>query len=181
MQFRQFIMYKFLKKVSENLQVIALRSFSAHKMPTRKDKPLNHKQTVVREEVVTQEVKRWSTQSEVTLLEALSDVDWNMFQSSSNDVIEFTEVVASFIATVAENVVPSVRVKFFTTQKPWVDRSIRAALNAFALQCTTWDSSVGGYKATSYRLRKDMKDAELHCRWSRSSSNMTPCGRVCGL
>lgn len=59
------------------------------------------------------------------LLAALCDVDWDMFQCTSNDVGKFVE------ATMLDNVVSSVRVKFFPNQKLWVDRYIQATLNAW--------------------------------------------------
>lgn len=40
-----------------------------------------------------------------------------MLQSSSYDISRFADVVTSFIATMAENIVPSVRVKSFPNQK----------------------------------------------------------------
>jgi len=49
-----------------------------------------------------------------------------VFRSSSSDVSDFTDVVTNFIATLEDTTVPTVKVISF----PWVDGSIRAALNA---------------------------------------------------
>jgi len=51
------------------------------------------------------------------------------FPSSSSDVSEFMNVVTSFIATLADTIVPMVKVISFPNQKPWVDGFIRDALN----------------------------------------------------
>jgi len=44
-----------------------------------------------------------------------------MFRSSSSDVSEFADVVTSFIAMIEDTIVPTVKVRSFPHQKPWVD------------------------------------------------------------
>jgi len=56
---------------------------------------------------VTRDVKRWSDQSEADLQDPL-----NMFLSSFSD-IEFTDIVTSFIATLAGTIIPTVKVSPF--------------------------------------------------------------------
>ena len=85
-----------------------------------------YRQRIVERPAIKREVKRWTDQSEAMLQDALSDVDWEMFQTSSSDVSEFTETVVDFITTLADNIVPTRTVKIFPNQKPWVDSSIRA-------------------------------------------------------
>jgi len=70
--------------------------------------------------VVTKDVKWWS---------ALSDVDWDMFLSSSSDVSEFTDVATSFIGMLEDTIIPTIKVRSFPNQKPWVDGSIRDTLH----------------------------------------------------
>ena len=78
---------------------------------------LEYKQRIVREAVMTREVKPWLDQIDADLRDVMSDVDWDMFQSSSSDVSEFTDVVTSFIATLADTMAPTVKVKSFPNQK----------------------------------------------------------------
>ncbi len=78
---------------------------------------------------VEREVTRWSSHSEATLQVSLDDVDWDMFRASSSDVSEFTEVALSFVNTLTEQATETVTIKTFSNQKPWVDRTIRDAVN----------------------------------------------------
>ncbi len=75
------------------------------------------------------EVTRWSSHSEAMLQAALDDVDWDMFRASSSDVSEFTDVAVSFVNTLTEQATETITVKTFPNQKPWVDRTIRDAVN----------------------------------------------------
>ncbi len=75
------------------------------------------------------EVTRWSSHSEAMLQAALDDVDWDMFRASSSDVSEFTDVAVSFVNTLTEQATETITVRTFPNQKPWVDRTIRAAVN----------------------------------------------------
>lgn len=70
-----------------------------------------YKQHIRREEVATREVKCWSAQSEAMLQDALEDVDWDMFRASANDVNEFMDVAVSFVSMLAEEIIPTVRIK----------------------------------------------------------------------
>ncbi len=72
---------------------------------------------------------RWSSHSEAMLQAALDDFNWDMFQASSSDVSEFTNVVLSFVNTLTEQATETVTIKTFSNQKPWVDRTIRDAVN----------------------------------------------------
>ncbi len=72
---------------------------------------------------------RWSSHSEAMLQASLDDVDWDMFRASSSDVSEFTEVTLSFVNTLTEQATETVTIRTFSNQKPWVDRTIRDAVN----------------------------------------------------
>ncbi len=72
---------------------------------------------------------RWSSHSEAMLQASLDDVDWDMFRASSADVSEFTDVAVSFINTLTDQATETVTIRTFSNQKPWVDRSIRDAVN----------------------------------------------------
>ncbi len=91
---------------------------------------------------------RWSSHSEAMLQASLDDVDWDMFRASSSDVSEFTDVAVSFINTLTDQATETVTIRTFSNQKPWVDRSIRDAVNhrtADALLIQRW-SFVGKHE-----------------------------------
>ncbi len=97
---------------------------------------------------------------------SLDDVDWDMFRASSSDVSEFTDVALSFVNTLTEQATETVTIRTFSNQKPWVDRSIRDAVN----HCTaaynagllsgnmceykaSWVSGAGGGRSNKERQR----------------------------
>ncbi len=88
-----------------------------------------YKQRLVQEPPVEREVTRWSSHSEAMLQGALDDVDWDMFRASSSDVSEFTDVALSFVNTLIEQATETLTIRTFSNQKPWVDRTIRDAVN----------------------------------------------------
>ncbi len=89
----------------------------------------NIKQRLAQEPLVKKEVTRWSSHSEAMLQAALDDVDWDIFRASSSDVSEFTDVAVSFVNTLTEQATETITVRTFPNQKPWVDRTIRDAVN----------------------------------------------------
>ncbi|KAL1268386.1 hypothetical protein QQF64_033749 [Cirrhinus molitorella] len=96
------------------------------------------------------------------LQEALKDIDWDMFRASASDVNEFTDVAVSFVSMLVEEIIPTVTIRTFPNQKPWVDRSIRAAVNA---RSATYNSGLStgdmsGYKVVSYGVRRTVRDAK---------------------
>ncbi len=56
---------------------------------------------------------------------APNDVDW----ASSSDVSEFMDVALSFVNMLTEQATETVTIRTFSNQKPWVDRTVRAAVN----------------------------------------------------
>ncbi|RXN06000.1 interferon-inducible GTPase 5-like protein [Labeo rohita] len=60
----------------------------------------------------------------------------------------------------AEEIIPTVRIRTFPNQKPWVDRSIRAATYNSGL--ATGDMSA--YKAASYGIRRAGRDTKRQYR-----------------
>ncbi len=126
-----------------------------------------YKQRLVQEPPVKREVTCWSFHSEAMLQAALDDVDWDMFRASSSDVNEFTDVALSFVNMPTEQATETVTIRTFSNQKPWVDRTIRDAVN----HCTaTYNASVindllssnmSEYKASRYALRCAVRAAKL--------------------
>ncbi len=115
---------------------------------------------------------------------SLDDVDWDMFRASSSDVSEFTDVAVSFINTLTEQATETVTIRTFSNQKPWVDRSIREAVNqrTAAYNAGLLSGNMSEYKASCYALRRAVraaKNSDTGRELSHTSSSMTldACGR----
>ncbi len=123
----------------------------------------DYKQRIVQEPPVEREVTRWSSHSEATLQASLDDVDWDMFRASSADVSEFTEVALSFVNTLTEQATETVTIKTFSNQKPWVDRTIRDAVNhrTAAYNAGILSGNMSEYKTLCYALRRAVRAAKL--------------------
>ncbi len=123
-------------------------------------------QRIVQEPPVEREVTRWSSQSEAMLQASLDDVDWDMFRASSSDVSEFTDVALSFINTLTEQATETVTIRIFSNQKPWVDRSIRDAVNhrTAAYNTGLLSGNMSEYKALCYTLRRAVRAAKRQYR-----------------
>ncbi len=108
------------------------------------------------------EVTRWSSHSEAMLQVALDDVDWDMFRASSSDVSEFTDVAVSLVNTLTEQATETITVRTFPNQKPWVDRTIRDAVNkrTAAYNEALLSGNMSEYKASCYALRRAVRAAK---------------------
>ncbi len=108
------------------------------------------------------EVTRWSSHSEAMLQAALDDVDWDMFRASSSDVSKFTDVAVSFVNTLTEQATETITVRTFPNHKPWVDRTIRDAVNkrTAAYNKALLSGNMSEYKASCYDLRRAVSAAK---------------------
>ncbi len=93
---------------------------------------------------------------------SLDDVDWDMFRASSSDISEFTEVALSFVNTLTEQATETVTIKTFSNQKPWVDRTIRDAVNhrTAAYNAGILSGNMSEYKSSCYALRRAVRAAK---------------------
>ncbi len=109
---------------------------------------------------------RWSSHSEAMLQASLDDVDWDMFRASSADISEFTDVAVSFINTLIDQATETVTIKTFSNQKPWVDRSIRDAVNhrTAAYNAGLLSGNMSEYKTSCYALRRAVRAVKLRYR-----------------
>ncbi len=109
---------------------------------------------------------RWSSHSEAMLQAALDDVNWDMFRASSADVSEFTDVAVSFINTLTDQATKTLTIRTFSNQKPWVDRSIRDAVNhrTAAYNAGLLSGNMSGYKTSCYALSRAVRAAKLRYR-----------------
>ncbi len=125
-----------------------------------------YKQRIVHEPPVEREVTHWSSHSEAMLQASLDDVDWDMFRASSSDVSEFTDVALSFVNTLTEQATETVTIRTCSNQKPWVDRSIRDAVNhrTAAYNAGLLSGNMSKYKASCYSLRRAVRAAKRRYR-----------------
>ncbi len=109
---------------------------------------------------------RWSSHSEAMLQTALDDVDRDMFRATLSDVCEFTDVALSFVNTQTEQATETVTIRTFSNEKPWVDRTIRAAVNQHtaAYNAGLLSGNMNKYKASCYALRRAVRAANLQYR-----------------
>ncbi len=122
-----------------------------------------YKQRLVQEPPVEREVTCWSSHSEAMLQVALDNVDWDMFRASSSDVRKFTDVALSFVNTLTEQATKTVTIRTFSSQKLWVDRTIRVAFNhrTAAYDAGLLSGNTSEYKALCYALRHAVRAAKL--------------------
>ncbi len=108
----------------------------------------------------------WSSHSEAMLQAALDDVDWDMVRASSSDVSEFRYVALSFVNTRTEQATETVTIRTFSSQKPWVDRTIRDAVNhrTAAYNAGLLSGKMSVYKVSCYALRLAVRAAKLRYR-----------------
>ncbi len=109
---------------------------------------------------------------------ALDDVDWDMFRASSSDVNEFTDVALSFVNTLTEQATETVTIRTFSNQKPWVNRSIRDAVNhhTAAYNAGLLSGNMSKYKALCYVLQHAVRAAKL--RYSESHFQLNDSRRM---
>ncbi len=142
-----------------------------------------YKQRIVQESPGEREVTRWSSHSEAMLQASLDDVDWDMFRASSADVSEFTDVALSFVYMLTDQATETVTIRTFSNQKPWVDRTIRAAVNqrTAAYNAGLLSGNMSEYKASCYALRRAVRAAKLDTERELShifsSMTLDACGR----
>ncbi len=122
-----------------------------------------YKQRIVQDPPVEREVTRWSSHSEAMLQAACDAVDWDMFRASSSDVSEFTDVALSFVNMLTEQATETVTIRTFSNQKPWMDRTIRDAVNhrTAAYNACILSGNMSEYKSLCYALRRSVRAAKL--------------------
>ncbi len=142
-----------------------------------------YKQRIVQESPGEREVTRWSSHSEAMLQASLDDVDWDMFRASSADVSEFTDVALSFVNMLTDQATETVTIRTFSNQKPWVDRTIRAAVNQRTATTTpvfcqeTWAITKHCAMLSDGQLELLNSDTERELSHIFSSMTLDACGR----
>ena len=76
-------------------------------------------------------IQRWSDQSESMIQDCFDHMDWELFRvASENSIDTYTNTVIEFIRKCIGDVVPTVTIKSYANQTPWIDGSIRSKLKA---------------------------------------------------
>ena len=70
-------------------------------------------------------LKKWSDEADAKLLDYFASTDWNMFE-------EYTTSVIGFINKCINDIIPTVTVRTYPNQKPWITGSICTELMARA-------------------------------------------------
>ena len=79
--------------------------------------------------------------------------DWNMFRDSSDGIEEYTTSGIGLINKCIVDVVPTVNVRTYPNQKPWITGNIRTGLKARAVAFKERDIHPEAYKKSCYALR----------------------------
>jgi hypothetical protein len=87
-----------------------------------------------------------------------------MFQDSSNGIEECTTSVIGFINKCIDDVIPTVTVRTYPKQKPWIIGSIFTELKDRAAAFNERDSNPEAYKKSCYALRRTIKQAKRQYR-----------------
>ena len=106
---------------------------------------------------MTQSIKKWSEEADAKLQDCFASTDWYIFRDSSNGIEEYTTSVIGFINKCIEDVVPTVTVRTYPNQKPWITGNIRTELKSRAAAFKERHSNPEVYKKSRYTLRRTIK------------------------
>ena len=123
-----------------------------------------YKQKLKQEAPVTRSIKKWSDEADAKLQDCFAITDWNMFRDSSDGIEEYTTSVTGFINKCIEDVVPTVTVRTYPNQKPWITGNIRTELKGRAAAFKERYSNPEAYKKSRYALRRTIKQAKCQYR-----------------
>ena len=89
-----------------------------------------YKPQVQRLPVTTRTVRRWSQETDEALQGCFELTDWELLcDSHGEDLDDLTDCITGYINFCVDSVVPTVTVRCFPNNKPWVTRDIKVLLN----------------------------------------------------
>jgi hypothetical protein len=112
----------------------------------------NYKQKLKQEAPVSLSIRKRSDEADATLRDCLASTDWNMLCDSSDGIEEYTTSVTGFINSCINDVVPTVAVRTYPNQKPWITVNIYTELKGRASAFKERDSNPEAYKKSCYTL-----------------------------
>ena len=83
-----------------------------------------------------------------------------MFLDSSDGIEEYTTSVIGFINKCINDVIPTVTVRTYPNQKPWITGNIHTELKGRAVAFKEQDSDLEAYKKSHYALQRTTKQAK---------------------
>jgi hypothetical protein len=119
-----------------------------------------YKQKLKQEVPVIRSIKKWSDDADAKLQDCFASTDWNMFRDSSDGVEEYITSVTGFINKCIEDVVPTVTVRTYPNQKPWITGNIHTELKGRDAAFKVRDSNPEAYKKSRYALRRTIKQSK---------------------
>ena len=87
-----------------------------------------------------------------------------MFRDSSDGIEDHITSVTGFINKCIDDVVPTVTVRTYPNQKPWITGNIRTELKARAAAFRERDSNSEAYKKSCYARKRTIKQAKRQYR-----------------
>jgi hypothetical protein len=103
---------------------------------------------------VTHSIRRRSDDSYATQQDCFASTDRNRFQDSSNGIEDYNTSVTNFINKCIDDIVPTVTVRMFPNQKPWITGNILTELKARAAAFKERDTNPDAYKKSHNALRQ---------------------------
>ena len=138
--------------------------------------PVPSLQTETQTNPVTKQVKLWTPETESTLQDCFAQTDWDVFKAtaileeSSVSIQNYAEYVTGYISTCVDNIVPTIQVKKFPNQKPWINSRVQRMLRARSTAFKSGNEM--GYKAAKYGLRRAITAAKRQYFSSADSGRM---------
>ena len=144
-----------------------------------------YKQKLKQEAPVTLSIKKWSDEADAKLQDCSAITDWNMFRDSFDGIEGYTTSVTGFINKYIKDVVPTVTVRTYLNQKPWITGQIPNEPNGRAPAFKERDSNPEAYKnpAMPSDEPSNRQSFNTGLRWNRATPapTLVGCGRTCKL
>ena len=95
---------------------------------------------------MTHSIRKWLDDADAKLQDCFASTHWNVFRDSSNGIEEYTTSVIGFINKCIYDVVPTMTVRTYPNQKPWITGNIHTELKARASALKERDTNLDAYK-----------------------------------
>ena len=77
---------------------------------------------------MTWSIKKLSDEADAKLQDCFASTDWNMFRDSFDGIEKYTTSVTGFFNKCIDDVIPTVTVRTYPNQRPWITGNIRTEL-----------------------------------------------------
>ena len=131
---------------------------------------------------MTHSIRKWSDDEDAILQVCFASTDWNRFQDSSNGIEEYTTSVIGFIIKCIDDVVPTVTVRTYPNQNPWITGNIRIELKARAAAFKELETNPDAYRKSCYasdgQSYKQSVNTGLRLNPTTPALTLVGCGRA---